>query len=135
MQERGNAIHATQCALLVVDGRDGLDTTGCGSLEVGINATGITSGTSEAQNWQFSAQQGNQITITIENDGKSCPQISILDSSGSVIQGFKDENGSHLCPGGMTTTSFFNFNPPTNGTYIVRLVTPSTPGAYWLKIE
>jgi hypothetical protein len=135
MQEQGNAIHAAECERHVVDGGDGLDTTGCGVLEVGVNATGITSSTLEAHNWQFSAQNRNQITITIENDGKSCPQISILDSSGSVIEGFKDENGSHLCPSGMTTTTFFYFNPPTNSTYILRLVTPSTPGAYWLKIE
>ena len=135
MQEQGNATHASECVLPVVDGGDGLDTTGCGVLEVGVNATGITSSSLEAHNWQFSAQNGNQITISIENDGKSCPQISILDSSGSVIEGFKDENGIHLCPGGMTTTSFFYFDPPTDGTYILRLITPSTPGAYWLKIE
>jgi hypothetical protein len=135
LQEQGNAIQAADCALPIFDGEDGLDTTGCGSLDVGVNATGSTSSTSEAHNWQFSAQHGNQITITIENDGKSCPQISILDSSGSVIEGFKDENSIQICPSGMTTTSFFYFDPPTNGTYILRLITPKTSGAYWLKIE
>src|SRR6476469_3002513 len=34
IQEQGNAIHAAECAVPVVDGGDGLDTTGCGVLEV-----------------------------------------------------------------------------------------------------
>jgi len=51
------------------------------------------------------------------------------------MEGFKDENGIHLCPSGMTTTSFFYFDPSTNGTYILGLITPKTSGAYWLKIE
>jgi hypothetical protein len=134
MQEQGNTTNASECALPALDGGDSLGTTGCGVLTVGIIVTGITSNTTEAHNWPFSAQNGHQITITIES-GESCPQISVLDSSGSVIESFKDENKIHICPSGMTTTSFFYFDPPTNGTYILHLITPETPGTYWLKIE
>jgi len=132
MQEQGNATHVAKCALPVLDGGDGLETTGCGVLEVGITAAGIISSTSEAHNWQFSAQNG--IFFSIENDGnKSCPQYSILDSSGSIMEGFEVSTGS--CGSGMTSTVSFYFDPPTNGTYILRLIMPKTPGAYWLKIE
>jgi hypothetical protein len=133
MQEQSSSTPIAKCALPILDGGDGLETTGCGLLEFGINVAGITNSTSEAQNWQFSVQNTNQITITIENDGKSCPTISILDSSDSIIEGFEDNIS--LCPSGMTTTSFFYFDPPTKGTYIIRLITPATPGTYWLKIE
>ena len=134
MQEQGNTINASECALPTLDGGDSLGTTGCGVLKVGVIVTGITSNTTEAHNWQFSAQNRKQFTITIESDG-SCPQISILDSSGSVIESFKDENKIYLCPSGMTTTSFFHFDPPAIDTYILHLTTPATPGTYWLKIE
>lgn len=135
MHEQGNVMHTAKCALPVLDGGDGLSTTGCGVLAVSVIATGNTSSTSEAHNWQFYAQKGIQTTITIETDLSSCPQIRILDSSGNVIEGFKDENSHDLCKGGLTTTSYVYFNPPSNGTYILRLITPKTSGAYWLKIE
>lgn len=133
MQEQDNATSADECALPVLDGGDGLVTTGCGTLKAGVTATGITSSISEAHNWQLSAQKGDQITITLANDGKSCPTISILDSSGSIIEGFEDEIQS--CTSGLTTTSFFYFNPPANDTYVIRLIMQEIPGAYWLKIE
>jgi hypothetical protein len=102
----------------------------------GLIATGITENTAEAHNWQFSTQSSNQMTITIENDGNSCPQIIILDSSGKVIEGFEDENKLSLCPSGMTTTSFYYFNNAlADHTYILRLFSPNAPGVYWLKIE
>ena len=133
-QEQGEVISASECVSPVLDGGDGLTTTGCGSLEIGVRASGATSTTAEAHNWQFSTQTG-QIKITIENDGNSCPHIIVLDSSGRIVEGFDDENSLIFCPNGLTTTSFYKFAPPNPGTYIVRLFTPDTPGAYWLKIE
>ncbi len=134
MQEQAHTTNASECAFPAPDGGDSLGTTGCGVLKVGVIVTGITSNTTEAHNWQFSAQHGTRITITIES-GESCPQISVHDSSGSVIESFEDDNNAHICPSGMTTTSYFYFDPPTNGTYILRLITTETPGAYWLKIK
>ena len=134
IQKLRKATHTAECTLPILDGGDGLYTTGCGVLTVGVLATGVIHSNVEADNWLFSVQNSNQIVITIKNDGNSCPQISILDSSGSVVEGFEDKNGL-LCPSGMTTTSSLYFDPPNNGTYTLRLIMPETPGTYWLKIE
>jgi hypothetical protein len=134
MQGQGNAIQAAKCVEPVIDGGDGLNTTGCGVLNVGVIGTGTTHGISDAQNWQFSTQDSNPIILALENDGSSCPQIRILGDSGSLVEPFKNENDTH-CLTGMITTSYFHFVPPAKGTYIIRLVTPGTPGAYWIKIE
>jgi len=134
MQEQGNTTNASECALPALEGEDSLDTTGCGVLKVGVLVTGVTSSATESHNWQFSAQKGAQMTITIESS-ESCPQISVLDLGGDVVESFKDENKIRVCPRDMTTTSFFYFDPPANGVYTLRLITPETPGAYWLKIE
>jgi hypothetical protein len=126
-------IQAAECGTAVVDGGDGLVTTSCGELQSGVVSKGKTGSTSEAQNWQFSAQAGKKVTISIES-GASCPQIKILDSAGSLVDGFEDENSLHFCPSGMISTSFFYFVPPADGTYIIRLITPKQAGSYKLKI-
>jgi hypothetical protein len=134
-EQVGNADQIGQCTLPIPDGRDGLTTTGCGTLDVGASATGVTKSTSEAHNWQFSAQDSSQIQISIASSGV-CPQIRILDPGNKVIEGFEGENRTNTCLGGaMTETFLYYFNPPDKGTYIIRLVTPITPGAYLLKIE
>jgi hypothetical protein len=56
MQEQGKATNVSKCALPALDGGDSLNTTGCGVLKTGVIVTGITNSTSEAHNWQFSAQ-------------------------------------------------------------------------------
>jgi hypothetical protein len=73
--------------------------------------------------------------ISIENDGNSCPHMIVLDPSGKIIEGFEDENSLRLCPSGLTTTGFFQFDPPTPGIYTLRLFSPDASGSYWLKIE
>ncbi len=133
-QEQGEVVSASECVPPVFDGGDGLETTGCGSLEVGKRASGATSTTTEAHNWQFSTQTG-QVKITVENDGNSCPKVIVLGSSGELIEGFEDRNSFVFCPSGLNTTSFFEFAPPSPGKYIVRVFTPETPGGYSLKIE
>lgn len=130
LQEQGNATNVGKCALPVVDGGDGLKTTGCGVLEVGVTVTGIINSTSEAHNWEFPAQNGDDtFLMTIENDGKSCLGFIILDSSGNIIKALDYEP---ICPIG---TNYTFFSPPTTGTYILRLITPESPGAYWVKIR
>ncbi len=135
LKAQGSESSVGECVPPVFDGGDGLETTGCGVLSVGVIVTGSTSSSSQAHNWQFAAHNSGQMTISVENDGKTCPQIRILDDRGNVVEGFEDRNRTGLCPGGMTTTSFFNFRPPTDGTYIIRIMTPTTPGSYWLKIQ
>jgi len=137
MQNQGKARPVAKCASPVLGGGDGLETTGCGSLENNTPVTGITNTISEAHNWQLSYQftppyKTGGITITIETDGKSCPQISILDAGGSVIEGrtvgyYLDQCSERL--------SRFEFNPSSEGTYILRVFTPNKPGAYWLRIH
>jgi len=134
MRKQGNATPVAKCALPVLDDGDGLETTGCGLLEDDMPVTGITNSTSEAHNWQFSYQGTGGVTITVENDGKSCPQIRFLDSSGRVIEGSTVDYELDQCP---NVVSRFEFNPPRNGNgeYILRLITPKTVGAYWLNIH
>jgi len=93
---------------------DGLETTGCGSLEDDMPVTGITYTTSEAHNWQFSYQftppyKTGGVSVAIEYDGTSCPQISFLDSSGRVIEGAIVDYKQDPCP---SRVSYFEFNPP-----------------------
>jgi len=134
MQDQGNATLAAKCVPPVLGAADGLETTGCGVLETGVVATGVTTSTSEANNWQFSAHSNNRIKITLENQGNTCPQFNVLDSNGKVIKTFGDQCGSEM-PATMVTTSYYYFDPPTNGSYVLRLFTPKTPGGYWVKIE
>jgi hypothetical protein len=96
LQAHGNATLIAKCAPPILDMKDGLVTTGCGTLEFGLTGTGKTYSTSEAHQWQFSTQNRFQLAITLENDGKSCPQIRIFDSSGRLIEGFDDRNKSGL---------------------------------------
>jgi len=121
------------CTLPIFDGGDGLETTGCGKLELGVVVTAATASGSEAHNWEFAVQNSAPIHITVENDGRSCPQIIILDGSGKSIETFEDR--PNVCVPDLTSTSLYQFTPPDNGSYIIRMSTPETPGAYWLKIE
>jgi hypothetical protein len=130
----GDAIQVSECAAPVFDGGDGLNTTGCGSLEFGMNGAGTLSTTEEAHNWQFDATSG-QVRITVRNDGSACPHVMVLDASGAIADGFEDENDLRFCPSGMITTGFFEFLPPAAGTYIIRVFSPETTGSYWIRIE
>ena len=99
-------------------------------------STGETEKTTDAHYWRFTAQNSSQVRIAIKNDGKSCPQIRIFDSNGQVVEGFEDENELRSCLEGMITTSFYTFNSPNmDVTYYIRLVTPESPGEYWMKVE
>ena len=136
MQQEGHALGVSGCMNMpVVDGGDGLPTTGCGMMRAGINVTGATKSTAEAHNWQVTIAATNRSSFAVENDGKSCPQIRILDLSGKVVEAFEKDNANKSCLAGMTETHFYYFNPPVPGTYIIRLTTPGTPGAYWLKFQ
>ncbi len=135
LRGHGKATPIANCAPPILDMEDGLDTTGCGTLEPAMIGTGKTRGTSEAHSWRFSTQNRVQLTLVLENDGKSCPQIRIFDSSGKMVEGFEDRNRVSFCAGGMISTGYYKFQPPADGIYIVRVVTPQSPGAYWLRIE
>jgi hypothetical protein len=129
-----DVIQVSECTQPVFDGGDGLFTTHCGSLQRGVQGSGDLSLTSEAHNWQFSAEAG-QVKITVKNDGKSCPHVMVLDSNGKIVDGFEDENKLRLCPSGMITTGFFEFTAPETGTYTLRIFSPDTLGTYWISIE
>jgi hypothetical protein len=133
LQSQGNTSSLAECVSPVFDGGDSLETTGCSVLEAGVTAAGVTKSISEAHNWQFFTES-TQVAITIESN-ESCPQIRILDSGGKVIESFEERNATRMCPSGMVTTAFYNLNLPASGTYILRLITPETPGAYWIKIR
>jgi hypothetical protein len=131
---QGDATQLLECTPPVFDGGDGLNTTGCGTLQIGMQGSGDLSMTGEAHNWQFTAQAG-RVKIKVENDTNSCPHVMVLDSSGAVIDGFDDENDLRLCPSGMITTGFYEFTAPETETYTLRVFTPETPGMYWISIE
>jgi hypothetical protein len=137
-EQAGNAQQIGICTSPILDGGDGLTTTGCGILDFGTSVTGATKSLSEAHNWQFSVQDGHRLAISIASNGV-CPQIHILDSSNQFIKAFEEENRynySDICLGGTTIeTIFYYFNPPANGTYVIRVVTPNNSGEYVLKIE
>ncbi len=134
-QTQDNASQIAKCAPSgLVNGGDGLRTTGCGVLEPGGTGTGVIANPLEAHNWEFKVTSRYRMTITLKNDKKSCPEIRILDSSGGTATGF-EERKPPTCVEGAITTSFFNFNPSGNGTYIIRVFAPKTPGRYLLKIQ
>ncbi|MBI5034036.1 MAG: hypothetical protein HZB51_26235 [Chloroflexi bacterium] len=135
IQEQGNASPIAKCTpSSLVDGEDGLRTTGCGALEVGKTGAGVIGNPLEAHNWEFKVKSSYRMTITVKNDRKSCPTVRILDLSGRNAPGF-DEQKPPICLDGMVITSFFYFNPSSNDPYIIRVFTPKTPGAYSIKIE
>jgi len=123
------------------DGADGLHTTLCerarkiDNLDDRGYLQQTTSSTLEAHNWQFSAQQGNQITIRMSTWGRGCPAIRmrILDSLGIVIESF-DHPAPIACTNNTHTVSMHFFDPPADGMYTLRVDTPKTPGPYWFQI-
>ena len=120
-----------ECTHPILDGRDRLDTTGCGKLEAGSVVTGTIDSASEAHNWQFYAQQNSRIKV-IDQPGE-CPvinRIKILNYQGNII---KWVNASNL--GDCNRASINFFDPPYTGMYILRISRTETPGTYWLKIE
>jgi hypothetical protein len=134
MKDSENVQLASECKSPIPNVGDGFETTRCGSLQAGITVSGTLNNTSDAHNWQF-LSDSSPIKISVENDGNSCPQLVILDSNGNIVEGFEDENSLRLCPSGLTTTGFFQFDPPDSGTYFIRVFSPESSGEYWLKIE
>jgi hypothetical protein len=135
LQTQGNAAQIIKCpSSALVNGGDGLQTTGCGILEPGATGTGVIASTLEAQNWELKAKGSYRMTITLTNDSKSCPNLKVLDSSGRVATGFEDRKPPMCMDGGITGANFF-FTPSANETYFIRVFTPKTPGRYLLKIQ
>ena len=134
-QNQGQTRQTSPCEAPIQDGGDGLVTSGCGRLDFGWSGGGVTKTTAEAQNWQFSASSGVRTGISVQNDGKTCPQIIILDSRGRLVEGFVNENSRRTCLAGMIETYNYFFTPPATDIYIIRLVSPNTAGAYWLKLQ
>ncbi len=130
-----------ECSLPVVDGQsqvdggDGLVTSGCGTLELWEIFEGTFASGSEAHNWEITLENPGQVSITIENDGQSCPLVKVLDPSGQVVEAFEERNNLRLCPQGMTSTSAYTYLSPTAGTLIIRLTSPQGAGAYWIKVQ
>lgn len=123
------------CVQPVYDGGDGLATSGCGVIENG-SASGDLKTTSEAHNWQFTAQNNHQVILSIGNDQKSCPQIHLLDGQGQLVEEFAEENRLRTCLEGMNSTYNYTFSSPlANQVYILRLFAPEAPGAYTVKIS
>ena len=135
MQAKSNAAKTVKCALKVLDSADGFNTKGCGMLEIGAAFTGTIRSTTEAHQWQFASQGRVRMALVVENGKYSCPQISILDLDGRVVESFEKENYRPTCLTGMITTAFFYFNPPGDGTYTLQVITPEKQGAYWVRIE
>ena len=136
--QKETAVNSAECEF---DGADGLPTTLCERAikvdnldEIGYYQ-GTTGSTLEAQNWQFPAQQGKQITIRMSTWGPGCPAIrmKILDPRGIVIESF-DHPAPIVCTNNAPTDSMHNFDPPADGTYTLRVDTPQTPGPYWFQI-
>ena len=135
MKVKQDAVQIGECSSSALDGGDGLATTGCGMLGGGQIGTGTTKSTSEAHDWQFPVQYGIGTTLSIQNDGKSCPQIVLLDASGKPDPAFSKENGPNMCTGnGMIETRIYNLSAPVKGTYTIRVSTPKMPGTYMIKI-
>lgn len=132
--EQARTSHVAKCApSALVDGGDGLRTTGCGVLEIGKPSTGVIADTAEAHNWEFQVTGHDRMMITATSDKKSCPDIRVLDSSGKPATGF--ELKSPACYDGLISGTNHDFTPPTNGTYFIRVFTPKIPGKYSLYIQ
>jgi fumarate reductase subunit D len=124
-----------ECTLPVVDGGDGLSTTGCGVLEIGETVSGTTGSPGDAHNWELLVAGPSRFSITLKNDEVSCPDLRVLSLDGQLAPGFELREYASLCPEGMTSTAFFYFNPPEGGSYILRVFTPDSPGGYFLEIK
>lgn len=132
--EQARTSHVAKCApSALVDGGDGLRTTGCGVLEIGKPSSSVIADTVEAHNWEFQVTSPDRMMITVTNDKKSCPDIRILDSSGRIATGF--EHKSPMCYEGFLSGSNHDFTPSGNGTYYIRVFTPKTPGKYSLYVQ
>ena len=132
VQVQAPPMEAGGCGGIHFDGGDGLATTGCGLVGIGQTVTGTTRTTSEAHNWEFEIMGSIPIPISIKNDGKTCPQLVILDSSGKVVESFARENARKCTGGGVVETQVFTFKQhgPGNQTYTLRVSMPKTPGSY-----
>lgn len=135
-KEQGNVTQISECTSAVFDGGDGLNTTGCGALQIGVIGSGVLPTTAEAHNWGFTTEAG-QVRITVRNDGHSCPHVIVLDSQGAIADSFEYENSLRLCTsdGDTITTGFFEFSPPGAGSYTIRLFSPEMTGAYQMHIK
>jgi len=133
--QTGGGDSAPPCTGPAPDGGDGLPTTLCGTLALGATGSGTTTSSAEANNWQFKTNSSAPLTIKVESNGEACPHLRILDEAGNAVDDFADENALRTCIPDMITTGFFYFTPPGGGTYIIRITTPDSSGAYWLNIQ
>ncbi len=132
--EQDNIVKLGECTQPIFDGGDGLETTGCGVLEVEVIGVGTTNGTTEAHNWQFSAHQGERIRfLFLPIDDRECPTLKLIfiDTQGEMIRSNYVARGKYC----LNQYKSYYFDPATDGTYILRIITPEYPGTYWLKIE
>ncbi len=109
-----------------LDGGDGLDTTGGGSLSVGSSAQGTLDSLFEAHNWTFQGQAGQTVTIRVNGAGDTDPRAKLLDANGNVLA--EDDDGG----GGWN--SLIVATLPAAGAYTVR-VDVFTGGTYTISIE
>lgn len=125
--------HVSECEPPMLDGGDGLDTTGCGTLEVGVIGNDTISSISESHNWQFTAQQGEKIKLLLLPTDE-CPTLKFkfLDPQGQIIKRLYITGSSSSC---LYKARTYDFYPPTTGTYILRIETPEYPGEYRIEIE
>ena len=128
-------VKISPCTQILPDFSDGLPTTGCGILDYDNHFSGTINSTSEAQNWELLvvSNPGSRIfRISLESDGKSCPQISVFDYNGHLINGFPQDNKTGSC---LTYPHIYSFSLPAAdaGIYVLRVTMPVTPGSYWIR--
>lgn len=127
-------IKISPCTQTLPDFSDGFPTTGCGIIDYVNHFTGTINSTSEAQNWELLvvSNPGSRIfRISLESDGKSCPQMSVFDYNGHLINGFPQDNKTDSC---LTYPHIYSFSLPAvdSGIYVLRITMPVTPGSYWI---
>ncbi len=110
----------------MLDGGDGLATTGGGTIALGGSVTGTLGTLFEAHNWVFEGQAGQTVTIRVNAVGDTDPRVKLLDPSGSVIAEDDDSGGG--------LNARLTAVLPLGGTYTIR-VDVYVPGEYTASLE
>ncbi|GAB4570935.1 MAG: hypothetical protein Kow0077_06320 [Anaerolineae bacterium] len=111
---------------------------GGGMLTYGESATGIIDDTTFAQDWTFTGNAGDTVTITmVALDGDLDPNLFLLDSAGNQLAENDDADDPAV---GAFNAQIANFTLPASGTYIIRATRfgeefGSSTGSYQISLE
>jgi len=110
----------------IYDGGDGYYTSAVNMLEIGGWGSETLDTLSEAHNWLFEGQEGQNVTISVSGQGVSDPRIRLLDPQGNLVAE-DDDSGQDL-------DAYLNYTLEKSGLYTIR-VDVFQEGPYSISLE